>query len=326
MLSSEDKNIMKIAVIGAGAVGTACAFAVGMRGCASELVLLDRDRKRGRGVVTDLQYGAALSPAVSLIEGDYSDLTGADLVMITAGVNERAGGATDRSDPSGRLRLLDANASIYRDIMPRVLKAAPEAMILVATDPPDPLADLARQLGGEDRVLSTGTYLDSLRFQFHLAKRLEVSPASVEAMVIGEHGTSEVFLWSGARVGGMRADQAIASRDVARDVANVRQAVEQAVRYANITIIEGICASQLGIGMVSSRIAEIMVRDERAVIPIGVFNPKFGVTLSMPGILGRSGVSRILEPAMSEEELRGLERSADRLKAASKRILTLVDA
>jgi len=313
---------MKIGIIGTGAVGTACAFATVMRGCASELVLLDLDRKRARGVVTDLQYGAVLSPAVTVIEGDYPDLTGADLVMITAGVNERAGGATDRSDPSGRLRLLDTNATVYRDIVPRVVEAAPEAIILVVTDPPDPLADLTRQLGGHDRVLSTGTYLDSLRFQFHLAKRLEVSPASVEALVIGEHGTSEVFLWSGARIGGMPADQAIDSRDVAK----VRQAVEQEVRYANITIIEGIGASQLGIGMVSARIAEIVVRDERAVVPIGVFNPKFGVTLSIPGILGRNGVSRILEPAMSQEELQGLQRSADTLKAASKRIGALVAA
>lgn len=253
---------MKIGIIGTGAVGTACAFATLMRGFASTVVLINRDRKRAQGVVTDLQYGAVLSPAVTLIAGDYPDLTGADLIMITAGVNERAGGATDRSDPSGRLRLLDANATVYRDIVPRLLKAAPEAMVLVVTDPPDPLADLARQLAGHDRVLSTGTFLDSLRFQFHLAKRLEVSPASVEAMVIGEHGTSEVFLWSGARVGGMPADQAIASRDVAK----VRQAVEQDVRYANIAIIEGIGASQLGIGMVSARIAEIVVRDERAVV------------------------------------------------------------
>jgi L-lactate dehydrogenase len=313
---------MKIGIIGAGAVGTACAFAVAMRDCASELVLLDRDRKRARGVVTDLQYGAILSPAVTLIEGEYRDLIGADLVMITAGVNERAGGATDRNDPSGRLRLLDANAAVYRDVVPRLVVAAPEAMILVVTDPPDPLADLVRKLAGHDRVLSTGTFLDSLRFRFHLAKRLEVSPASVEAIVIGEHGTSEVFLWSGARVGGMPADQAIASREVSK----VRQAVEQDVRYANITIIEGIGASQLGIGMVSARIAEIVLRDERAVVPIGVFNPKFGVTLSMPGILGRSGVSRILEPAMSEEELEGLQRSAETLKAASRRIGTLADA
>jgi L-lactate dehydrogenase len=106
----------------------------------------------------------------------------------------------------------------------------------------------------------------------------------------------------------------------------VRQAVEQDVRYANITIIEGIGASQLGIGMVSARIAEIVLRDERAVVPIGVFNPKFGVTLSMPGILARNGVSRILEPAMTEEELQGLQRSADRLRAASKRIGALVNA
>jgi L-lactate dehydrogenase len=144
----------------------------------------------------------------------------------------------------------------------------------------------------------------------------------VEALVIGEHGTSEVFLWSGARVGGMPDDQAIAGRDVAK----VRQAVEQDVRHANITIIDGIGASQLGIGMVSARIAEIVVRDERAVVPIGVFNPRFGVTLSMPGILGRNGVSRILEPAMSEEDLQGLQRSADTLKAASRRIGALVAA
>src|SRR3984893_4935897 len=193
---------MKIGIIGTGAVGKACAFATVMRGCASELVLLDLDGKRARRVVTDLQYGAVLSPAVTVIEGDYPDLTGADLVMITAGVNERAGGATDRSDPSGRLRLLDTNATVYRDIVPRVVEAAPEAMILVVTDPPDPLADLTRQVAGHNRVLSTGTFLDSLRFRFHLAKRLEVSPASVEALVVGEHGTSEVFLWSGARVGG----------------------------------------------------------------------------------------------------------------------------
>src|SRR5580658_4709209 len=204
MLSSEDKNIMKIAVVGAGAVGTACAFAVVMRGCASELVLLDRDRKRARGVVTDLQYGATLSPAVTLVEGDYSDFAGADLIMITAGVNERVGGATDRSDPSGRLRLLDANAAVYRDVVPRLVEAAPGAIILVVTDPPDPLADLTRQLAGHDRVLSTGTFLDSLRFQFHLAKRLKVNPMYVEAQVIGEHGTSQVFLWSSARVGGKR--------------------------------------------------------------------------------------------------------------------------
>ena len=142
--------------------------------------------------------------------------------------------------------------------------------------------------------------------------------------MIGEHGTSEVFLWSGARVGGMRAAQLAAGKS--GDLAEVRQAVEQDVRYANISIIEGIGASQPGIGMVSARVAEIVLRNEQAVIPIGAFNSKFGVTLSMPGILGRTGVSRILEPAMTEEELKGLQRSADTLKAASKRIGALGNA
>ncbi len=122
----------------------------------------------------------------------------------------------------------------------------------------------------------------------------------------------------------MPADQAVASQS--GDVGEVRQAMEQEVRYANITIIEGIGASQLGIGMVSARIAEIVLRNEQAVISIGAFNPKFGVTLSLPGVVGRSGVSRILEPAMTKEELQGLQRSADRLKAASKRIGALTNA
>ena len=120
--------------------------------------------------------------------------------MITAGINEKAGGATDRSDPQGRLRLLDKNAEIYRDVVPKIARAAPGAVILVVTDPPDPLADIAREAAGHDRVLSTGTYLDSLRFRVHLGRHFGVDPNSVEAQVIGDHGTSQVFLWSTARI------------------------------------------------------------------------------------------------------------------------------
>ncbi len=152
----------------------------------------------------DIQYGAVLSPAVEVRDGDYPDLAGASLVMITAGVNEREGGATDRKDPEGRLRLLDTNFPVIQEIVGRLHAIAPEAMVLVVTNPPDPLADAVRLLGHE-RVLSTGTYLDSLRFKFHLARRLKVSPNSVEAQILGEHGTSEVFVWSSARVGGVPA-------------------------------------------------------------------------------------------------------------------------
>ena len=154
---------MKVGVVGAGAVGAACVFALVMRGVAREIVIIDRTRARAKAVATDMRYGAPLSARVTLADGDYRDLAGAGLVMITAGVNEKTGGATDRSDPAGRLKLLDTNAAIYREIVPQVVAAAPEAVILVVSDPPDPLADHARDLAGHDRVLSTSTTLDSLR-------------------------------------------------------------------------------------------------------------------------------------------------------------------
>src|SRR3954471_24443730 len=193
---------MKVGIVGAGAVGTACVFAIALRGSAREIVLVNRNRERAEGAVADLQYGAMLAPPVSLRPGDYADLRGAAMVVITAGANEKTGGATDRNDPAGRLRLLGTNAGIYRAIVPAIVAAAPEALLLVVTDPPDPLADVTRRIAGHDRVLSSGTFLDSLRFRFHLGKRLGLDPASVEAQVIGEHGTSQVYLWSTARVAG----------------------------------------------------------------------------------------------------------------------------
>jgi L-lactate dehydrogenase len=234
--------------------------------------------------------------------------------MITAGVNEKTGGATDRSDPQGRLRLLDKNADIYRELVPRVVHPAPQAVILVVTDPPDLLADIARACAKHERVLSSGTFLDSLRFRVHLARHFKVDPAQVEAQVVGDHGTAQVFLWSAARIAGVPVRKLVEDRR--ENIADLRTSLERDVRYANITIIEGNDASQYGIGIVSARIAEIVVRDERAVIPIGSFNQKFGVTLSLPSVVGQQGVIEILDPEMSNEERLALERSAGILKQA----------
>jgi len=308
---------MRIGIVGVGAVGSACLLSLVTRGVAREIVVVDKNQARARGVATDIRYGAVLSPAVDVREGDYSDLAGAELVMITAGVNEKAGGATDRSDPAGRQRLFETNAGVYREIVPQVLRAAPNTMILVVTDPPETLADLVRLLG-YPRVLSTGTLLDTLRFRFHLARALKLSPASVEAMVLGEHGTSEVFLWSSARVGGRPVLQLMV--EVGHDPEELQREIENDVRYANITIIEGIGASQYGIGMVSARIAEMVLRDERAVVPIGAYNSKYGVTLSLPSVLGRDGVTQVIEPEMSDQERQALERSAETLRATVSRV------
>src|SRR5437870_9600038 len=304
----ERTDRMKIGVIGAGAVGSACLLSSILRGIARQIVVINREPKRAKAVVTDLQYGAALSSAVQIRAGDYPDLAGAALVMITAGMNEKSGGATNRNDPAGRLKLLESNVAVYRQILPEIFRTAPDAVILVVTDPPDPLADLVRSFGFT-RVLSTGTFLDSLRFRFHVARHLHVDPASVEANVLGEHGTSEVFMWSSAQVAGVRVLEALHQTERGRE--EPRRSIEQEVRYATITIIEGNQASQFGIGMVSARIAEIVLRDERAVIPIGSYNPAYGVTLSMPSVLGQAGVVKILEPTMSDEERQALQRRSE---------------
>jgi L-lactate dehydrogenase len=308
----------KIGIVGVGAVGCACAMAAVNRGSARDIVLVDRTRKRAEAVATDIRYGTTLTPKTTISDGDYGDLAGAALVMITAGVNEKTGGATDRSDPEGRLRLLDKNAGIYREIVPRIAHAAPEAVILVVTDPPDPLADVARECVGHDRVLSAGTLLDSQRFRVHLARHFDVDAAHADAQVIGDHGTSQVFLWSGARIGGTPAQMLLEARG--EDFAEFRDQLEKDVRYANITIIEGNNASQFGIGIVSARIAEMVVRDERAVVPIGSYHKEFGVTLSLPSVVARNGVDEVLMPDMSAEERRGLEKSAETLRNALQRV------
>jgi L-lactate dehydrogenase len=308
---------MKIGIVGAGRVGCACALAAVTRGSARSIVIVDRTRKRAKAVAADLRYGSPLCPKTSVVDGDYDDLAEAELVMITAGINEKDGGATDRSDPRGRLRLLEKNAEIYRDIVPKIVQAAPRAVILVVTDPPDPLADIARTSAGHDRVLSTGTFLDSLRFRVHLAEHFDVDANQVEAQVIGEHGTSQVFLWSAARIAGVPVGKLIEERGETLDA--VRKQVEDNVRYANITIIEGNDASQFGIGIVSARIAEMVLRDERAVVPIGSYHARFGVTLSLPSIIGRGGVIRSFEPEMSREEAQALMLGAANLRKAEGR-------
>ena len=308
---------MKIGIIGTGAVGAACALATLMRGIASEIVLVNRSRDRSRGMATDMGYGAPLSSVTKIRDGEYSDLADAALIMITAGVNEKTGGATDRKDPLGRLRLLDKNTAVYRDVVPRIA-VAPEAVLLVVTDPPDPLADLTRRLAGHDRVLSTGTLLDSLRFRVHLGRRLNVAPAQIEAQVFGEHGTSQVFHWSGARVGGVPVIDALVQCGLEKD--DIRSSIEDEVRFANITIIEGIGASQYGIGMVCARIAEIVLRDERAVVPIGAYNSRYELTLSLPSVIGWRGCIKILDPPLSDDEQIGLKKSVEALRKAQDHI------
>jgi L-lactate dehydrogenase len=319
---------MKVGIIGVGAVGTSCAKAMLLRGSCHEIVLIEKGddecQRRVKGVAADLSHGAVLCPPMRIQAGDYSALVNASVVVITAGINERTGAAIDRNDPLGRLRLLGTNAEVYAEVVPNIADVAPDATILVVTDPPDPLAqvasDIVRKRQTTNPVISSGTFLDTLRFRLQLAQRLECHPSSVDALVIGEHGTSQVYVWSSAQVGGepllFYAARTASAAGKVWDENSFRSEIETAVKYANIDIIEGTGASQHGIGIVTARLVEAMLRNEGLIAPVGVFQEQFKVTLSLPGIIGRGGVSKVLMPALSAEESSRLTKSAEAIKEA----------
>jgi L-lactate dehydrogenase len=306
--------------VGVGAVGQACAFALLLRGSAREIVLIDRITERATAAATDMRYGLPLSPTMEITSGDWSDLTGAGVVLICAGVNEKDGGATDRDDPRGRLRLLETNAAVYRDVVPPIVAAAPDAVLVAVTDPPDPLADLTRALAGHDRVLSTGTTIDTLRFRTHIAAQLGVRPSAVEGLVVGEHGTTEVMLWSSVRVAGTPLADALSLDGAHGSLGDLRQQIEREVRFANIAIIEGNDASQFGIGVACARITEAILRDERVILPVAAYRERYGATIALPTVVGRAGAAGELEPSMSEHERRAFEHSAATLRDAARSI------
>jgi L-lactate dehydrogenase len=305
---------MKAGIIGMGTVGRATALAAMQRGSAAELVLVNRHAELAQAVALDLSYGAPVSATCTVRAGDYADLSGAGIIVITAGVNEKHGGATDRSDPAGRLRLLQQNIEVLRAIVPPVVAAAPDAVILIATDPPDALADVARELARHANMLSTGTWLDSLRLRTHLANAFGVNPRSVQADVLGEHGTSEVLHWSGATVAGVPWSDLATQRGI--DPQDLKKRIEDEVRFANINIIDVLGASQYGIGIVCARIIEAVLRDEKLVVPIGSYHPEHRVTFSLPSVLGGKGVEGVLTPRLDPQEQEALARSIATLQRA----------
>ena len=313
---------MKAGIVGIGAVGRAAALAAVQRGSANELVLVNRNRKVSEAVALDLGYGVPLSASLRIRAGDYDALGSAGIVVVAAGVNEQAGGATDREDQAGRLRLLDQNVRVMQEVVLPLVAAAPDAVILMATDPPDPLTDVVRALAPGARAFSTGTLLDSLRFRIHLADALGVNPRSVRADVFGEHGKSEVLHWSGAAIGGVPLKDIMVQRGM--DEATLKKRVDQ--RLANINIIEGIGASQYGIGIVIARLIEAVLQDEKLVVPVGAHQSEEGVTFSLPSVVGAGGVERVLAPHLDAGEHEALARSVATLKDALARSVAAIAA
>ena len=309
---------MKVGVIGAGAVGATTAYALVMRGVCREIVLVDLNKERAQAEADDILHAVPFAHPVRVSAGDYADLRDSRMVIITAGAAQKPG--------ETRLELLGRNAAIFRSIVPRVIEYARNAIILVATNPVDVLthltADIADQYGiHRSRVIGSGTTLDTARFRALLGGHLGIDPQHVHGYVLGEHGDSEFIPWSLITVGGVPLDEFCRQWDICTDD-EVKVNIEHRVRDAAYSIIEGKGSTYYGIGSAMTRIVEVVLRDQRALLTVctpvkdiaGVPN----VTVSLPHLVGGQGIlDTILLPlALTKSEEEKLRASAEVVKKA----------
>ena len=298
----------RLAIIGAGAVGSSLAYASLIRGSAREVVLYDIDAPRAEAEVLDLAHGTPFVGSLTITGGgDLDAIAGANVVVVTAGAKQHPG--------QSRLDLAATNVGILRSLMPQLIERAPNAVYMLVTNPCDVLAVAAQRFSGLDpaRVFSSGTVLDSSRLRWRLAARLGVAASSVHAMIIGEHGDSEFALWSQARIG------PIPIREWA-DETGARMSVEELdtlaeeVKHAAYAVIAGKGATNYAIGLSGARIVEAILRDEGAILPVSSvltdYHGVSGVALSVPSIVDAQGVSRVIDVPLSAEEERALHTSA----------------
>lgn len=297
----------KVGVVGTGNVGVAAAYALFIQGISSELVLIDMNERRAEGEAMDLMHGQALVGSVNVRAGTYADLEDAQLVVVSAG-------ASQKSPDESRLDLLNRNADVFKSIIGELDTHAPGAVIVIATNPVDILTYVSQELSSRPsgRIIGTGTLLDTARFRALLGQYYSVDPRSVHAYVLGEHGDSEVPIWSNANVGGLPIlDNTVLDRPFDRSAMD--HLFEQ-VRRAAYQIIERKGYTNTAIGVVIARIVRAVLGDERAVLPVSVrLNGEYGIShvcLSIPAVVSFRGVESFVLPELSENELEGMRASA----------------
>ena len=304
-------NIQKAAVIGCGFVGSTIAYALMQKGTFSELVLLDAHHAKAEGEAMDISHGLPFAHAMDIREGDYEDIADASVVIITAGANQKPG--------ETRLDLVQKNAAIMRSIIREVKRVKCEGILLIVSNPVDILTQVALEESGfpKVRVIGSGTVLDTARLKYLVSEKLKVDSRNVHAFIVGEHGDSELAVWSCANIYGIGLEDFAKMRGYS-EFEKEKDEIYHAVRDSAYEIIERKGATYYGIGMAAARIAESIVRDSHTVAPVSVsLNGEYGISglcLSIPAVIGRDGAEQILEINFSEEENRKLRESADELK------------
>ena len=304
----------KIAIIGAGSVGATIAYACLIRGIGKHLAIYDVSRKKVDAEVLDLNHGLQFVP-MATVEGsdDVAVCKDADVVVVTAGAKQKPG--------QTRMDLAGANAAICRELIPKLVSVAPNAVILLVTNPVDVITYITLKLSGlpNQRVLGSGTVLDSSRFRFLIARRCNVAVQNVHAYIAGEHGDSEIPLWSSASIANVPLkDWAVPGHGklTVRD----RVDIFENVKTAAAQVIEGKGATNYAIGLATAKILEAIVHDENRILPVSSLLSGYqgidDVCLSVPSIVKRAGVEQALHVPLNDAELAGLRNSAETIRGA----------
>lgn len=308
---AQGKRSGKVGLVGTGMVGTSFAYALIQRSLANELVLVDVDPARAEGEAMDLNHGMPFVRPMRVRAGTYADLSGADLVVIAAGANQKPG--------ETRLDLLAKNAAIFREIVPQILAASDDCVIVIATNPVDILTYISAEIAGptSQRVIGSGTILDTARFRYMLGEHYGVDPRSVHAYIIGEHGDSELPLWSLANIAGVRLNDFVGANGQGYSEEALDQIFAQ-TRGAAYEIIKRKRATYYAIGLGLLSIAEAVLRDQHTVLTVSSpMSGQYGVNdiaISLPTIVGRNGIEEVLTLPLADGEVAGFRHSAQVLK------------
>lgn len=303
-------NIQKAAVIGCGFVGSSSAFSLISKGLFSELVLVDANKEKAQGEAMDLSHGRPYVAPMKIYAGDYDDIADCGLIIITAGANQKPG--------ETRLDLVNKNVAIFKSIIPEITKRNFEGILMIVANPVDILTYVALKLSGypKERVFGSGTVLDSARFRYLLGEHLQVDSKSVHAVIIGEHGDSELAVWSGANVAGIQVNDFCELRGHYAHEESMER-IYQNVRDSAYEIIKKKGATYYGVAMAVGRIAEAVVKNSHSVLPItSLLEGQYGiedVCISVPTIVSQNGAEQILEIPLSDDELEKLQASAKEL-------------
>lgn len=309
---AESVNDRKVAIIGCGFVGSSSAFALMQSGLFSEMALIDVDRERAEGEALDISHGLPFARPMNIYAGDYDDMADAAITVITAGANQKPG--------ETRLDLVKKNVGIFKTIIPEIAKRDYRGIVLIVSNPVDVLTYVTIKLSGLPlgRVLGSGTVLDTARFKYALGQHLGVDPRTVHARIVGEHGDSEIAVWSTANVGGVPINSFCELRGFYEHEESMER-IAESVKNSAYEIIEKKNATYYGIAMAVKRLCEAIVRDEKSVLPVSnLMEGDYGISnvaLSMPAIIGRGGIEQKVPISLSDEEQRQLDRSAAALSA-----------